>query len=148
MVEGLPFKITSCDEPKSYVSKDQDGDVIYINRNWMRMLPSGGENFLMIPALNGEVNAVSFQNQSDTNLFLRHKGFKILLEKFADENGFKDDVSFYPRHSTYCETGVMYECCNIPNYYVTIGRFGLIIANFENTTEEVVTFQLELQKNE
>ena len=56
------------------------------------------QHFRVVQGLCGEDGTISFESIAKSGYFLRHRGFKIFLDKWSDKDLFKKDSCFYPTY--------------------------------------------------
>ena len=61
------------------------------------------QQFRVIQGLCGEDGTISFESIAKPNNFLRHRGFKMFLDKGTSKDLFKKDSCFYPTYDQYFE---------------------------------------------
>ena len=84
-----------------FESVNLDGYNIGINSNdqgYVTKENSEFHHFSVVRGLCGVAGTISFESVASPGKFLRHRGFKIYLDKWQDKELYKKDACFYPRY--------------------------------------------------
>merc|ERR1712096_169880 len=93
------------------------------------------QQFRVIQGLCGEDGTISFESIAKPNNFLRHRGFKIFLDKGTSKDLFKKDSCFYPRYNNYFKGYTAYESVSYPNKFIRHRGFRLYIEIDDNSNQ-------------
>jgi hypothetical protein len=84
---------------------------------------SRAASFRLVPALNGRIGYVSFENIQNPNFFLRHSGFRVWVHWPEGNEVYRDDVSFKPMPAVNGDpTMVSFQSSNFPEFYLSANR--------------------------
>ena len=84
--------------------------------------------WMVRPALNGAVGAISFESTNYPGTYLRHQGYRLKQHRDDGQDLFKRDASFFVRPALNGVLGALsFESVNVPGFYIRHSNFQLWI---------------------
>ena len=78
-----------------------------------------------MPSLDGVSGRVSFESKTSPGNYVRHKGFRLIVEPFHDTH--IASASFIPKTGDCGVGSVIYEASNYPDQYIKYDGFGAVL---------------------
>ena len=71
------------------------------NQGWLTKTDVLYEHFNVVPGLCGVEGTISFESVGRPGWFFRPRGFKIVLDRWQNNESYKKDACFYPRYEKF-----------------------------------------------
>lgn len=128
LVAGEEVSIQSYNFPDRYVRHhDGIGELALVEND----IPSANYRFVKSKGLDG-TDSLSLEAANSPGKFLRHKGFRIVLEANDGSELFKKDASFRVVPGLADTSGASFESVNKPGFYIRHKNFRLLLESGED----------------
>merc|ERR1712183_1219711 len=117
-------------EDATFVSYDWPNHKIGIQNKYEGSLSDNNvayQHYKVIQGLCNIAGTISFESVANPGNFLRHSGFKILLDPRDSSDLYRKDACFFPRYNKYFTGYTAYESVNYPNQFIRHENFILLL---------------------